>query len=92
MSDLLEQILSPRSTDHYSRVYTGNVDDMPMFVGCSDVDPHIPLARVRETAEVFTELGGDVTMQIYPAMGHTINQDEIDSALTLVLGVVGNKT
>ena len=62
------------------RNYAGSVDGMPVLIGCSDVDPHIPLERVQETADVFTALGGDVSLQIYPGMGHTINQDEIDRA------------
>ncbi|HLA63305.1 MAG TPA: alpha/beta fold hydrolase, partial [Rhodothermales bacterium] len=50
--------------------YEGSLDGTPVFLGCSDVDPHIPLARVRRSAEVLTALGGDVTERIYPGMGH----------------------
>src|SRR5690349_17003637 len=28
----------------------GNLDQMPVFLGCSDIDPHIPLQRVKETS------------------------------------------
>lgn len=70
------------------REYAGSVDGMPVLIGCSDVDPHIPLERVHETADVFTALGGDVSLQIYPNMGHTINQDEIDRANTIVQSVL----
>ena len=51
----------------------------PVFLGCSDRDPHIPVARVHETAAVFTEMGAVVDERIYPGMGHTINQDELDT-------------
>ncbi|HWD39188.1 MAG TPA: hypothetical protein VG944_10095 [Fimbriimonas sp.] len=47
-----------------------------VFLGCSDIDPHIPLQRVHETASVLTALGGSVTERIYPGMGHTISEDE----------------
>jgi predicted esterase len=30
------------------------------------------------TAELLQRLGGEVTERIYPNMGHTVNQDEID--------------
>src|SRR5690606_22662162 len=59
------------------RDYDGSLDGTPVFLGCSDVDFHIPLARVEETAVTFTNLGADVNKQIYPGMGHTIIQDEI---------------
>jgi predicted esterase len=59
------------------RQYTGDLRDTPVFIGCSDRDPHIPLERVHETTEVFTNLGGAVVERIYPGMGHTINQDEL---------------
>lgn len=57
--------------------YDGAMDKTPVFLGCSDRDPHIPLARVRETAAVFERLGADVTERIYEGMGHTVNRDEI---------------
>jgi len=66
------------------RDYTGALDGMPAFLGCSDVDAHIPLARVQETAATLTRLGAQVETRIYPRMGHTINQDEIDAAVALL--------
>ena len=71
-----------------SRDYVGTLDGTPVFIGCSDMDPHIPIERVRETAEVITDLGGSVTQKIYPAMGHTIIPDEIDHALQILRRVV----
>lgn len=60
------------------RDYAGSLDGTPVFLGCSDVDPHIPKERVAETAEVMERLGGQVTARIYPGMGHTVNWDEIE--------------
>jgi predicted esterase len=59
------------------RDYDGSFDGTPVFLGCSDVDPHIPLARVRESAATFRRMGALVDERIYPRMGHTVNQDEI---------------
>ena len=59
------------------REYHGSLDGTPVFLGCSDVDPHIPVDRVYESADVFTHMGATVDTRIYPRMGHTINQDEI---------------
>lgn len=59
------------------RDYRGSLEGMPAFIGCSDVDFHIPKERVEETAGILEGLGATVTMRVYPNMGHTINQDEI---------------
>ena len=67
-----------------ARSYDGSLDGTPVFIGCSDVDFHIPLERVRETTAVLTELGAAVTEKIYPGMDHTIIQDEIDQARHLL--------
>ena len=57
--------------------YKGNLHGTPVFMGCSDVDPHIPKRRVDESAEIFSQLGADVTKKIYTGMGHTVNEDEL---------------
>jgi phospholipase/carboxylesterase len=57
--------------------YTGTLDGTPVFLGCSDQDPYIPLERVEETADLLRSLGGEVTKRIYEGMGHTTNGDEI---------------
>lgn len=59
----------------------------PVFLGCSDVDPHIPVARVHETAALFTALGAVVDERIYPGMPHTINEDEVTAVTALLAGV-----
>ena len=64
--------------------YSGNLEGTEIFLGCSDVDPHIPLERVDETEEVFKNLRAKVTKRIYEGMDHTVNQDEIDFVKTLL--------
>jgi phospholipase/carboxylesterase len=59
-------------------------DGTPMFFGCSDVDSHVPAARVIESAELCARMGADVTRRLYPGMGHTINDDEIAWARNLL--------
>lgn len=68
--------------------YSGSLDNTPYFVGCSDVDPHIPVERVHESADVMGKLGADVTKQIYPGMGHTVNEDEILNAKNIITDVL----
>lgn len=69
--------------------YTGDLADTPVFLGCSDMDPHIPKARVLETAEVMRSLGGQVTERLYPNMPHTVNRDEIDRIKTMLSAALG---
>ena len=67
---------------------TTSVDGTPVFLGCSDVDSHIPAERVLESEAVFRRLGADVTRKLYPGMGHTVIGDEIEQvqkAMDIVL-------
>lgn len=66
------------------RTYAGSLEGTPVLLGCSDVDFHIPLARVERTAQLFTELGAEVDLRIYPGMEHTVNQDEIEAIQELL--------
>ncbi len=59
------------------RDYPGSLAGTPVFLGCSDMDPHIPKERVEQSAEVLRHLGGNVTVRLYTRMGHTVNQDEL---------------
>lgn len=56
---------------------SGAFDGTPVFLGCSDVDPHIPAERVLESEAVFRRMGADVTRMLYPGMGHMVNDDEL---------------
>lgn len=58
--------------------YTGSLENTSVFLGCSDVDFHIPVNRVHDSTEILKNLGANVEERIYPGMGHTINQDEVD--------------
>lgn len=66
------------------RDYAGSLESTPVFMGCSDVDFHIPIERVAETAVTLQNLGAAVNKKIYANMGHTIIQDEIDEAQKIV--------
>jgi len=64
--------------------HPGSFDGTPVFLGCSDVDAHVPKTRVDESAAVFARMGAAVTERIYPAMGHLVNEDEMLFARTLM--------
>jgi predicted esterase len=67
----------------------GAMAGAPVFLGCSDVDAHIPQGRVQETATVFERLGAEVTLRFYPGMGHLVNEDELTIARSLMERVAG---
>lgn len=73
--------------DGTPRDYSGSFDSTPAFLGCSDVDPHVPKRRVDETAAVFERMHAAVTKRIYPGMGHTINADELAFVQSMLDGI-----
>ncbi len=73
--------------DGTPRDYPGNFEGTPVFLGCSDVDPHIPKERVIETAEVFKRMGASVTTRLYPDMAHTVSREEIDEVRAIISAI-----
>lgn len=74
-------VAGPDGTPHDD---SGRFDGTPVFLGSSDVDAHVPRARVEETAALFTRMGADVVTRIYPGMGHVVNDDEIVEAQRVI--------
>jgi phospholipase/carboxylesterase len=66
--------------------YTANFAGTPVFIGCSDHDFHIPESRVLDSAEMLKSLGAETEAIIYPGMGHTIIEDEIEKAKAILEG------
>jgi phospholipase/carboxylesterase len=58
--------------------YVGDFTETPIFLGCSDVDAHVPKHRVQDSTQIFRRLGATVTEKIYPNAPHSIFQDEIN--------------
>ncbi|NKE34406.1 phospholipase [Natronococcus sp. JC468] len=79
-------LIGPEGTP---REYEGSMDGTPVFVGCGDRDPHIPVERVAETARVFEDLEADVEKRIYEGVGHTVLADELEYVRGLVADVAG---
>ena len=74
-----------------ARRYRGSLRGTPVLLGCSDVDPHIPLERVRETSSILGGLGAEVTQRIYPGLGHEVNGDEIERVAAMMAAVRGRR-
>ncbi len=62
-----------------------SLEDVPVFLGCSDVDPHIPLARLERSAAVLEDAGARVEARIYPGFGHSVNSDELEAVRAMLV-------
>lgn len=78
--------------DGAPRDYPGSFDGAPAFLGSSDPDPHVPRSHVEESARVLERMDARVTTRIYPGMGHTINEDELEHVRALMDDVLGGGT
>jgi predicted esterase len=68
--------------------YPGSFLGTPIFLGCSERDMHIPKARVQLSAEVLQQQGGTVIVRLYPHMGHTINEDELETVRAMMASLL----
>lgn len=78
------QLDGAQAPDDKGFEYEGSLEGTPVLLACSDVDPHIPVERVRQTEEVLAELEGEVDLRIYRGMGHTVNSDEVRAVQRLL--------
>ena len=74
------------------RDYPGSLQGTPVFLGCGDRDPFVPLDRLEETALVLAGLEADVTKRVYPGIGHLVNEDELDQVRRMASLLVGAGT
>jgi phospholipase/carboxylesterase len=77
--------------DGTPREYQGTFDGTPVFLGCSDVDFHIPKERVMETRDMCERMGANVTMRLYPNMEHTVNEDELEFVGRMMVEAAGSR-
>lgn len=68
----------------YEENYNGDFRGTPIFIGSSNPDPHVPVDRVHDTSRILKNLNAVVTEKIYNHLGHTINDDEIRLANSLI--------
>jgi len=66
--------------------YQGDFAGTPILITSGDADPHVPLERIEESADLLRQLGAEVTVQIYPGKPHSISADETLLANETVFG------
>jgi predicted esterase len=62
-------------------------EGMPLLLGCSRQDGHIPLSRVLETEARFKAEGASVTTRLYEGGHHGVTEDEIALARQILAGI-----
>jgi predicted esterase len=72
--------------------HPGSLAGTPVFLGAGDHDPHVPLARIEESAAALAAMGATVTKRIYPGLPHTIVADELDWVRQLLVSLVEEAT
>lgn len=71
------------------RAYTGSLQGVSVFLGCSTADPYVPRERVQRSAERLGSLGATVELRLYPNMEHTVIADEVEVVQRLIASVRG---
>lgn len=74
VAGLAGSLIGPLDTP---RAYPAGLAGVPVFLGCSDVDPFIPKEFALHSASVLEDLGASVTTRFYPGLDHRINLDEL---------------
>jgi phospholipase/carboxylesterase len=59
--------------------YTPRLAGVPVYLGCHERDPHIPLARLRQSEAVLAGLGARVETQIHPGAGHGLTEEDVSA-------------
>jgi phospholipase/carboxylesterase len=59
--------------------YVTRLDGLTIDMSCHARDPHIPLVRFEESANVLRRLGGVVTHRIYEGAAHVLTWDDVAS-------------
>jgi predicted esterase len=56
----------------------------PVLMTNGDVDPWVPLARTRVSADVFRAMGAGVAERVYPGRPHEVVEDEVVAVRALL--------
>lgn len=57
--------------------YQGRRDGAKVWISLHERDPHIPLRRAEDSAQVLGAQGADVRLQVYPGAGHAVMKEDI---------------
>jgi phospholipase/carboxylesterase len=63
---------------------TGDLAGTPVLFSSGDPDPHVPWARVQQSADLLQEIGGCVTIRRYPGKPHSVTGEELRNAIEVL--------
>jgi phospholipase/carboxylesterase len=66
---------------------TGDLEGTPVLLSSGDPDPHVPWARVAQSADSLIAIGARMSLRRFPGRPHTILPEEIDMAQKLLLQI-----
>lgn len=81
IASLTGGLIGPPGTAFASR---GSLEGTPVFLGASEPDPHVPWARVEESAAVLQAMEGDVNLIRYPNAPHAVVPDQVERVRQLI--------
>jgi phospholipase/carboxylesterase len=61
-----------------SEKYSGSFEQTPVFIGSSKQDFHVPLERIKLSAELLVQMTANVKTLIFEDSNHTIRKEETD--------------
>ena len=64
--------------------HPGSLDGTPVLLSSGDPDPHVPWARVQQTADELSRMGAQVTARRFPGRPHNVSGEEIRDARMLL--------
>ncbi|HEY9183825.1 MAG TPA: dienelactone hydrolase family protein [Salegentibacter sp.] len=64
--------------------YSGDFEATPVFIGTGDPDTHVPVGRVKRSAEILNNMNADVSLKIYENRPHTISENELELARDII--------
>ncbi len=60
--------------------YSGSFKGTPIFISTGNPNPHVPIERVNESADILKKMNAKVHLQVYEGGPHTISQNELEIA------------
>ncbi len=67
--------------------YGGDFEGTEIFIGCSNIDHHIPEKRLHESEAAVKPMGAKVHKRVYPGMDHIICEDEILKVKSMISSI-----
>jgi len=65
--------------------YQGDFQHTPVLITTGNPDPHVPLARVKESVAVLEKLHAQVALKVYNGKTHSISREELELANELLV-------